>query len=231
MAVSIVLPYYNPPENWHENVAEQYALLASRIAEPVHLILVNDGSTHGATAEQAAFIQAQIPTSLFVSYPGNKGKGYAIRQGVSRADTDIILYTDIDFPYTNDSILEIYNALKAGKADVVIGVKNEVYYDNVPPSRRFISKMLRRMIRAFFSIPTADTQCGLKGFRKNIKPIFLSTTVNRYLFDLEFIRNAYKAKHDILPIPVILKAGVQFRKVNYSILLPEVFNLVKLMFK
>ena len=231
MSVSLILPYFNPPVNWSANVVDQLELLTRQITEPIELILVNDGSTSGITISDINYIKDNIRDCVFVSYEENHGKGYAIRRGVEQAKGGIIIYTDIDFPYTIESIYTIYQNLKNTDSDIAMGVKNEAYYKDVPRSRRVISKMLRWMIRSFFTIPFTDTQCGLKGFKMELKPVFLKTTINRYLFDLEFIRNSYKQGFQISAVPVVLNDGIEFRKINYRILLPEVINLMKLFFK
>ena len=88
------------------------------------------------------------------------------------------------------------------------------------------------MIRLFLSIPITDTQCGLKGFNRKVSPLFLSTTIDRYLFDLEFIKKAFKTKqYSIQAIPIRLNDNVVFSKMNYKILLPEMINFVKLLFR
>lgn len=230
MSVSLILPYYNPPANWAVNIVERFSILKKQIDEPITLVLVNDGSNYIASPG-IEHIKSNIQDCIFISYEDNHGKGYAIRQGVKQAEGDIIIYTDVDFPYTIESICEIYRRLKDKGADVAMGVKNKSYYKAVPSARRAISKILRWMIRNFFTIPYSDTQCGLKGFKKHVKPLFLKTSINRYLFDLEFIRNSHKQGYKIEAVPVVLNEGVEFRKVNYHILLPEVANLVKLMLK
>ena len=81
-------------------------------------------------------------------------------------------------------------------------------------------------------MPVTDTQCGLKGFKRAVAPLFLATTIDRYLFDLEFVRNCYKSKKfRVQAIPVELNENVHFRKMNFRILLPEMFNFIKLLFK
>ena len=73
------------------------------------------------------------------------------------------------------------------RQNVVIGVKDQSYYDHVPPLRRSISRVFRFFVRSLLRIPTDDTQCGLKGFDQVGKAVFLKTTIDRYLFDLEFV--------------------------------------------
>lgn len=231
MHISIILPCYNPPEHWAANIIEHWSQLFKSIEGEAELILVQDGKSNNVSDADIRLITDAIPNFRFVKYDTNKGKGYAIRHGVARASGDIIIYTDIDFPYTSDSIQRIYNALRDTETGIAIGVKDENYYDKIPASRRKISKILRWMIRVCFSIPVSDTQCGLKGFRGKAKQVFLDTTINRYLFDLEFIHRASKKGYDIKPIPVALNDGVTFRKVNYRILIPETINFIKLLFK
>jgi len=80
-------------------------------------------------------------------------------------------------------------------------------------------------------MPITDTQCGLKGFKKLVAPVFLSTTVNRYLFDLEFVRNCFIAnKFRVKAIPVSLNENVHFRSMNYRILFSESVSFIKLLF-
>jgi len=230
MLVSLILPCYHPPKKWAQNIVTQYRLLQEHMPETTELILVEDGDD-SVTEDDIALLKKHIAAFQFVAYDVNRGKGYAIRQGAAQATGDIIIYTDIDFPYTTESITSIYTALKNDECDVAAGVKNETYYKHVPFSRRVISKNFRRLIKLFLSIPITDTQCGLKGFQKKLRPLFLQTTIDRYLFDLEFIRNSYKRRYRIKAIPIEIKPEVTFRIINYRVLLPELLNFVKLLFQ
>ena len=230
MLVSIVLPCYNPPKNWAANIMQEHAFLAESIKDELELVLVEDGENANLSAE-VELLKRNIPNFRTVKYVTNKGKGFALRQGVSLANGEIIIYTDIDFPYTTTSVLKIYSALKNKECDIAVGVKNEAYYQHVPFARRVLSKGLQKLIRFFLSVPITDTQCGLKGFVKEIKPVFLKTSIDRYLFDLEFIRTAHKLNYKLKPLQIELKENAQFRVMNYKILLPEVLNFIKLLFK
>lgn len=231
MHVSLILPCYNPPAGWVENIITRYSEAKAFFNADSELILVQDGYSTHISAQDIACLEKALPHFKHIYYPENKGKGYAIRQGVKNAGGELIIYTDIDFPYTTDSIRKIYDTLNAGSCDLAAGVKDEVYYKHTNAARKFISKTLRSMIRTFFSIPVDDTQCGLKGFKHELKLVFAHTTINRYLFDLEFIRNAHKQGYSIQAVPIKLNEGVQFRHINYRILIPEFINLIKLILK
>src|SRR5690606_12186551 len=90
-------------------------------------------------------IKAAVDDVAFISYQQNRGKGYAIRQGIKAATAGIIIFTDMDFPYSAESLLKIFNGLKQGGHDMVVGIKDEQYYNDMPAMRLWISKMLRAM--------------------------------------------------------------------------------------
>lgn len=229
---SLILPCYNPPQDWERNVYTNYKAFCSRIGNNAELIIVVDGTSESVKGEHLIYLKQNIPQLKLVQYVENHGKGYAIRQGAAIATGDIILYTDIDFPYTIESMHAVYGSLHNNESDVAIGVKNDSYYTHIPPVRKAISQALRVLIKTFLSLPVTDTQCGLKGFNNSVTPLFLKTTIDRYLFDLEFIRNCYRSKkYRLQPIPVALNEQVHFRKMNYSILLPELMNFAMLLTK
>ena len=232
MIVSLVLPCYNPPAGWEQVVHGNYDSFSRSLPEKTELILVLDGASANVTDSSLQFLTEQISQLTVVKYEENRGKGYAIRQGVAKATGDVIIYTDVDFPYSAASMRSIYEKLVTDTCDVAVGVKNESYYTHVPFVRRMISKFLRWVVRTFLSMPITDTQCGLKGFKRNVTPLFMQTTIDRYLFDLEFVRNCYKSKiYRVLPVPVALNENVHFRKMNFRILLPEMLNFVRLLFR
>ncbi len=232
MMTSLILPCYNPAPGWEQTVLSSYSSFCKQVQQQVELVIVMDGASATVTQDSVLFLKKSIPNVSVVEYTENRGKGYALRQGVKAATGAIIMYTDIDFPYSQDSMQVVYETLNKNEADVAIGIKNEAYYAHVPLLRKAISKYLRMLIRLFLSMPITDTQCGLKGFKKEVAPLFLQTTIDRYLFDLEFVRNCFKSKvYRVKAIPVALNENVHFRTMNYRILLPEMLNFIKLLFK
>jgi glycosyltransferase involved in cell wall biosynthesis len=231
MSVSLVLPCYNPQPGWEEVVRSCFLSLQDCWGNNNELILVLDGHSDTVTPEVLSWLQQQLPQLRVISYTENRGKGYATRTGVGAATGDIIIYTDIDFPYTTASICNIYKALSSNDCDVAIGVKNAEYYTHVPVMRRIISRVLRLGTRTLLSMPITDTQCGLKGFKRPAAATFQSTTIDRYLFDLEFVYKCSSEKtYKVRAIPVTLKENVRFRSMNYRILLPEMRNFIRLLF-
>jgi len=142
-ALDIVLPCYNPIPNWAQNLAHNVSHLHSLLPETeLHLYLVNDGSFKGVREEDLSFLRKNIPAFNYIHYEQNEGKGHALRKGVLQSKNKYCIYTDIDFPYTEESFIAIFKALQNG-ADVAVGVRDANYYDTVPKARVRISKTLR----------------------------------------------------------------------------------------
>jgi len=196
----------------------------------IELVLVNDGSSKNVSEDNFAFIKQEIQQTTIISYPKNRGKGYALRKGVIETKQDLIIYTDIDFPYTEASFLSVYDTLKDGY-DVVPGHRGAAYYQNTPAVRKLISKFLRWTLKTFLRLPTDDSQCGIKGFNKVGAAIFMDTEIDRFLFDLEFIKLAAKRKVKFKKATVVLKPDVVFSKVNFRILARESLNFFKVLFR
>jgi hypothetical protein len=112
----------------------------------------------------------------------------------------------------------------------VAGNRDTAYYDRVPMFRRWLSKALRWVLRNLLRQPVDDSQCGLKGFDRAGKTVFLQTTIDRFLFDLEFLMLA-NGKVKVTPVPVQLRDGVVFSQVGLKILATEGGNFLKLLFK
>lgn len=231
-SLDIILPCYNPPQNWAENVIQVFSEIQSRLKEVnINLIIVNDGSST-MDWNEIEKIKNTISQFVNISYEVNKGKGYALREGIKTSNADICIYTDIDFPYTTNSFIKIWEVLKNNNTDIAIGVKDKNYYSHVPPGRKFISKILRAGTKNILRLKISDTQCGLKGFNKKGKNIFLKTTIDRYLFDLEFIFMVSRQKEvSMLPVEIELKENIQFSSMRTGILLSEGFNFMKIFFK
>jgi len=226
--LSIVLPYYNPPKCWEQHVNEAYKQLREVLGFDPEVIVVNDGSTI-AQDKALIFLQQNIPDFKPVGYMENRGKGAALRYGVRQAIGEKCIFTDIDMPYTHHSFVSIWDMLKTH--DIAVGIKDKDYYSHLPKSRIRISRLLRKMIGFFFRMPITDTQCGLKGFNQKGRDVFLNTTIDRYLCDLEFIYRAYRIKPPlkIMAQEVSLRAAVTFRKMDAKILFSEFFNFIKIL--
>ena len=230
-SLDILLPCYNPPLGWEKNVIVSVKQIAKACEiGNIKVILVNDGSTTGIGNDSIEMLREGIfPVPFtFLTLPENKGKGHALREAAKTTSGEIQIFTDIDFPYSTESFTAVTKALQGG-ADIAAGVREENYYEHVPAIRKFISRLFRKVLRIALRLEITDTQAGLKGFNAKGKKLFIQTTIDRFLFDLEFIFLASNARDiHLVPVQVKLRPEVVFSKMNWRILLGEMGNFLKI---
>ncbi len=230
--LAIILPCYNQQEGWRENIVKNISELSKQLHDlDISVTLVNDGSKKEITEKDVRFLDANITNFYFITYAQNRGKGHALRKGIAGSVADYYVYTDLDFPYNNVSFIALCNMLQKEENDIVAGIKNKDYYNTVPPFRKNVSVFLRWLTRTFLGMPNADTQCGLKGFNEKGKILFLSTTIERYLFDLEFLFLAARNKElKTSFLEIDLRENIIFSQLNFSILFEEGLNFLSILF-
>ena len=231
VSVDIVLPCYNPNDTWPSELVRFNEYIKDHYG--IHYIVVNDGSGGNKIPGQIRELEQRGISVSLISYEKNMGKGYALRQGVSSSKSEFVVYTDIDFPFTNQSTNLLIQILLNGSGDIVTGFRSTLYYKKkMSGFRRALSKLFRFFIKAILKMAVSDTQCGLKGFNTKGKEKFLATKINRYLFDFEFIYLSGKDKSiKINPVEVQLKDNVVFSKMRLRILLQEFFNLFSVLLR
>ena len=91
MKLSIVVPVYNEEKTVDQLLDE---LLKVKFPIASEIIVVNDGSIDGT--EKILQVYKKKKNIILISYPEDKGKGYALRQGFEEAGGDIIAIQDAD---------------------------------------------------------------------------------------------------------------------------------------
>lgn len=224
--IDLVLPCYNPPQEWEKAVVANFVKLCELNAQhSFNLIIVTDGSTQGYDESTVAYLHDNIPSLRLIDYQPNRGKGYALRTAVAECQSELVLYIDYDFPYTWDSINAVIAALDRG-ADVVVAIRGEEYQQALPPLRKVLSYASHLVNKILFRLKITDTQGGMKGFNRAGREIFLTTTIDSFLFDTQFI---YKATHtkgiNLAAIDTHIKEGIIMSKMGFKVLRQEIGNI------
>ncbi len=232
--LSIVLPCYNPKSDWHLSIASHYQQIKNILPADtqIEMIVVNDGSPIPPTAASKRFLNRRIPNFRYISYNTNMGKGYAVRRGVEAAQAPHIIYTDIDFPYTASDLCEVYNTLVSNKAELVMGVREAEYSEKLSWLRRAASNGCNYLNKTLLNLPYKDIQSGMKGLSLIGRELMLKTTINRFLFDTEFIWLASSYSNiRIKALPVRLREGVSFTSMSSATYMKEAGNFCRILLK
>lgn len=229
--IDLVLPCYNPPTGWEQRVIAHFKEVEGLFTNiHFHLFIVSDGSRRGYEPETLARLREALPDIRIVEYQPNRGKGYALREAVKHCTSPYIIYTDFDFPYTNDSFGRVVEALIDG-ADVVVAIREKSYQNNLPLFRQLLSKLSHLCNTWVLRIKIKDTQGGMKGFSRKGQTIFLSTQIKSFLFDTEFIYKASRQKDiDLRTINAVIKEGLTVSNMGLRVLRQEAFNFFTILF-
>lgn len=195
------------------------------------LTVVNDGSPKDLQADFKS-LQDQIAGVSILQYQDNKGKGHALRYGIDRVEADYYVITDNDFPYLAKSMMAVIDKLITEDNDAIIGIRDADYYGQIPLKRRVISQVLRFTNEYLLRLKISDTQCGLKAFNNEAKALFVKTSIDRFLYDIEFIKLLSRTKGiKIAPQVVYLREQIILSSVGMGSLVSEMKDYMKLMFR
>ena len=192
---SIVIPAYNEGTRLGATLEKVLAYVRERgwNAE-VEVIVVNDGSRDN-TADLVRGFAAKDAVLRLVENPGNRGKGYAVRNGMLNARGEIIVFSDADLSSPIEEMPKLLAAL-AGGADIAIGsrwLKAELQTQRQSPLRQLFGRIFNLLNRIILGLRFKDTQCGFKAFtRRASQTILPLQRIERWGFDPEILFLARK---------------------------------------
>lgn len=190
--LSVIIPAYNEAKRLGPHLNEVVAYLKTNYPGS-ELIIVDDGST-----DETASVVKKHKVKL-ISYLLNRGKGYAIRTGVSATTGEMVLFMDADLSTPLTEIPKIIKVL--GNNDIVIGSRGK---SDAPFYRQIASfifdqiKFIMVGLRRF-----KDTQCGFKIFKGDVaRRLFAKGQIDRYMFDAEILYMAERSGLTIVELPI-----------------------------
>jgi dolichyl-phosphate beta-glucosyltransferase len=237
--LSVVLPSYNEARTIARSLAALRAHLDAGAARPRarkswEIIVVDDGSSD-ATATEALAVAGRDPRVRVLAMMGNAGKGGAVRAGVLASLGRIVIVTDADLSYALDDLDRAADALSdgeggAGGLDMVVGDRRLAGSSThtLPTAARHVlwrgrtSSVFNFCVRALYRLPSGDTQCGLKGFRRNAAmAIMPRLRTQRFLADIEMFLIARELGLCVGRIPVNVSYLTADSTVNVARHLPS----------
>jgi glycosyltransferase involved in cell wall biosynthesis len=207
-SISVIIPTFNQQSKLSYSITrikQQVELYFSNY----ELIVVDDGSTDN-TLTILKSLAVTDPHIQVISYRPNRGKGYAVKQGVLHSHGEAVMFMDADLDISPDFIKDYVERLST--SDLIIGSKRHPKSNvTIPKSRAFLSTAFNILIRAATGIPQKDTQVGFKvGKGDMMRTLFRNVSVSRYAFDVELLTLASILHLKIHEMPVILKIERRF---------------------
>jgi glycosyltransferase involved in cell wall biosynthesis len=200
---SIVIPAYNESARIPATLQSVVACIRAR-GWDAEVLVVNDGS-RDATADAVRAFAAQAPEVHLIENPGNRGKGFSVRNGLLQARGEIVMFTDADLSAPIEEAERLFAAIAKG-ADIAIGsrwLEKGRQTHRQPLYRQFFGRCFNAVTRMVMGLDFADTQCGFKAFtRAAAQTVFQLQTIERWGFDPEILFIAIKRGFWIIEVPV-----------------------------
>ncbi len=202
--LSLIFPVFNE-EKRILNLKEVLAFLRKRKLG-AEVIVVDDGSTD-KTLTIARELSLGHSEVKLISYPANKGKGYAVKTGVESALGKYICFMDIDLSVSLDQLDKFWQA--KGSAPVLIAsrrVPGAEVLVHQNPLREALGGGFSALSKLILGLGVRDVTCGMKWFEKNAAAkIFGRLKTDGWAFDAEILYLAKRFGLPVLEIPVAWK--------------------------
>jgi glycosyltransferase involved in cell wall biosynthesis len=201
---SFIIPAYNETSRIRPTLDELLRYTQERNWD-VEILVVDDGSRDD-TAQIVREYGKAHPQILLVENPGNRGKGFSVRNGMLHARGDICLFTDADLSSPISEAPKLFDAIGAG-ADIAIGsrwLRSDLQTERQPLYRQAFGRIFNVVLRVVLGLNFADTQCGFKAFRREAaQRIFPLQKIERWGFDPEILFLARRMNFRVKEVPVV----------------------------
>jgi dolichyl-phosphate beta-glucosyltransferase len=204
LTYSLVIPAYNEGARLAPTLERVLGYIARHECD-AEVIVVNDGSRDN-TADLVRSFAQNHPGLRLVENPGNRGKGYSVRNGVLHARGRVVLFTDADLSSPIEEVPKLLQALAAG-ADIAIGsrwLQAELQTRRQSLHRQLFGRIFNLLLRITLGLHFKDTQCGFKAFRQRAAlAVFPLQKIEGWGFDPEILFLARKFGLKVQEVPVV----------------------------
>jgi len=201
--VSILMPCYQLAGAIAASLDRVVAATAAEAG--VEVVVADDGSTDGTLAAARA-AAARHPGVVVVANPQNEGKGRALQRAFAVSTGEIVVFLDGDLDLPPEQVPALVARLRSGGEDALLGAKRAALVPGgYPRARRVLSRLFSAVARLAFRLPVAETQTGLKAFRREaLEATLPQVRIRRYTFDLELVVRLDRAGYRLGEFPVTL---------------------------
>lgn len=201
--LSIVIPAYNEEKRIVKTLNRIVEYMDNKDYE---ILVVNDGSKD-KTVEVVEEVKEAVNNKVrIINNPGNKGKGYSVKNGMLYAKGDLLLFSDADLSTPIEELEKLLPFVE-WRYGVVIGsraLKESDVKVHQPFYRELMGKFFNKIVRLLAVKGIRDTQCGFKLFtREAADKVFKLQKLDGFSFDVEILYLAKKLGFKIKEVPII----------------------------
>jgi len=212
MYLSWIIPAYNEERRIEKSIRDIDVYLKSKHLDGGYEIIVVNSASRDRTAEIVAGLARFMPHLRLLNVE-NKGKGWAVREGMRAAHARVRLFADADNSVAPEHLDLFLPFLCGGHdtskecADVVIAsieVQGATIEEQAQWYRRALGKLAKYIIRIGAGIwEIHDSQRGFKVFTERAASyVFARQTLLSWGFDFEILKIARLGGFRIREVPV-----------------------------
>lgn len=203
-SLSIIIPAYNEQARLPSTLQTVTQYLADHQWEFCEIIVVDDGSKDGTVSAAETFIKRGHPVRILKN-PGNRGKGYAVRNGMLEAKGEWLLFSDADLSTPIEEFEKLFAAVSE-TFPIAIGSRaldRSLIGVHQSQFRERAGQVFNLAMRLALGLDIHDTQCGFKLFQRSAaRAIFSRQKLERFSFDAEILFIARKLGYRAVEVPV-----------------------------
>jgi dolichyl-phosphate beta-glucosyltransferase len=209
VTLSVVIPAFNEAPRLPRTLATILPFLRGR-GESFEIVVVDDGSE-----DQTSTVARQAgPEVRVLQNPGNRGKGYSVRNGMLNARGQWRLMSDADLSTPIEELNTLEAALKDGEQIAI--ASRAISGANLEKRQSFMRESSGRffnlLVRSLHLPGIKDTQCGFKLFSAAAaEAAFRDSKLDGFAFDVEVLVLARRAGFKIREVPVTWRNDEQSR--------------------
>lgn len=200
---SIVIPAYNEGARLLPTLDRVLGFIHQQ-GWSAEIVVVNDGS-RDETAEIVRAYGQRHPAVRLIENPGNRGKGFSVRNGILHARGEAVLFTDADLSSPIEESVKLFGAIARGN-DMAIGsrwLQSDLQTVRQPLYRQILGRAFNLALRIILGLNFKDTQCGFKAVTGRAgRDIFGRQRIRRWGFDPEILFLARKLGYKVEEVPV-----------------------------
>jgi len=204
VSLSVVIPAYNEETRLPQSL-DRLVEYFSGPQWDVEVLVVNDGSRDGTAALVERYAR-QHKMFRLVNNPGNRGKGFSVKNGMLHATKDWALFSDADLSAPIEEVEKLLAAVARDKADGAIGsraLNRQLVSVHQSAFREYSGRFFNLVMRTLLRLPFADTQCGFKMLRREAAhDVYRRVQIPGFGFDAEALFVARKRGYKVVEVPV-----------------------------
>ncbi|MBM3180179.1 MAG: glycosyltransferase family 2 protein [Chloroflexi bacterium] len=225
MKLSVIIPVYNEVESI-ETILKR--VQGTKLAHEI--LVVDDGSMDGTRAILKKLDRKKGVRVIL--HEKNRGKGAAVRTGMSAAKGDVLLIQDADLEYDPRDYPELIKPIQEGLADVVYGSRFLGRAHRVTMFWHLVAnQMLTLMTNILYNTILTDMETGYKVFRREVIDGMV-LRANSFDFEPEFTAKILKRNFRIFEVPITFNPRdyAQGKKIKLHDAFEAVWTLIKYRF-